>query len=228
MFKGSVIDDFNSTENASYSNDWWYGSKSKENNQNNSYWDSISSEPKTYLHILSNFKTHKCANPAIHQSDTDFQKCEFFHSKEDRRRSPFVGSHLLYSNKLWSGLIQSSGCPFQDSWNYAHSIYEVRFHPSNFKTLMCEYESIEFCMLGHSCPKVHLHEDTRSGSPYTCNEETEDTISKSDEVTNFASKPIQRKFSSPIAYDKDQKWMSKQVHTPIKYENNLRYSFNSK
>lgn len=228
MFKRSLIDDFNSTENASFSNEEWIESKCRDNNQEYSFWDSISSEPKTYQHVLSNFKTRKCANPTIHRSDIDFQKCENYHSMEDRRRPPFASSTLLYSNKIWEVIRQRNSCPFEDSWNNAHSIYEAKFHPSNYKTMMWESESIEFCALGQSCPNVHTDEDTRSGSIYNCNEEAEDTLFKDDQGNILTSKPIQRKFSSPITYDKDQKWPSKQAHTPIKCENNLRYSFNSK
>jgi hypothetical protein len=93
---------------------------------------------------------------------------------------------------------------------------------------MCENENIELCELSNSCPNAHINEDTRDGIIYHTNEESEDTIIKDDENNYLISKSIKRKFSSPISYGKEQRRFSKQVHTPIKCENNLRYSFNDK
>ena len=94
--------------------------------------------------------------------------------------------------------------------------------------MIWENESIECCELGSSCPNVHTNEDTRVDNIFQTYEDSEDTIIKDDENLKLISGTIQRKFSSPISYGKEHKRLSKQVHTPIKCENNLRYSFNDK
>ena len=81
-------------------------------------------------------------------------QCSFYHSLEERRRSPFVLDHLAYLPQYCTTMYS---CPNGDQCNYFHNKFEMMFHPGIYKTSMCE----ENCTRGYYCPFAHSEKELR-------------------------------------------------------------------
>lgn len=105
---------------------------------------------------LETFKTKKCelnhpATPSASQLH-----CPFFHSREDKRRSPFANSKtaLIYTHTYVEDFY---------STQMASNLVEYLFHPNVYKTIpckdrLCDYLKVKVeaaqC-LNRWCPYIH-------------------------------------------------------------------------
>ena len=103
------------------------------------------------------YKTQKCVlDHCVPET------CPNYHSEKDRRRN--VNAHRydckpckwVSAGEDWKSV---SECRFKDECRYAHSIYEVRYHPKVYKTLSCDKPH---CTLGVACWGKH---DTPASPP---------------------------------------------------------------
>lgn len=96
------------------------------------------------------YKTQKCALETCVS-----EACEFYHSEKDRRRN-VNESHYdckpckwVKPGEVWKPV---SECRFLDECRFAHSVFEVRYHPKVYKTKNCENAH---CTLGIACWGKH-------------------------------------------------------------------------
>ena len=103
------------------------------------------------------FKTQKCPLEACLPDI-----CPNYHSERDRRRNVNVCHYDCVPCKwvkpaeVWKPV---SECRFKDECRFAHSVYEVRYHPKVYKTKNCENSH---CALGIMCWGKH---DTLASPP---------------------------------------------------------------
>ena len=96
------------------------------------------------------YKTLQCTVPNCSE-----EMCHRYHSDKDRRRT--VNEHhydskpckWLFTGEAWKS---ASECKFRDECRFAHSIYEVRYHPKVYKTQHCDNS---LCRLGIMCWNKH-------------------------------------------------------------------------
>lgn len=106
-------------------------------------------QPEKAKFDLKSFQTEKCKRDNCQDED-----CLDYHNVFQRRRN--IDSHrydpvpcmLVFRNKKF---LESSVCPNEDDCNKAHTKNEIYFHPSFYKTKLCQKES---CSL-HYCPFLH-------------------------------------------------------------------------
>ncbi|ETO33950.1 RING finger protein [Reticulomyxa filosa] len=102
---------------------------------------------KKLQRFLETYKTQQCNIKGCPSS----RRCPYYHKYEDYRRNPFEWGYTYhpcpktYSGGQWKGQCDKK-CPF------AHSYYEVWFHPHTFRRYPCQLEKGQM-----GCPwKTHV------------------------------------------------------------------------
>jgi len=99
--------------------------------------------------IISKYKTKKCAkDPVECKFHTFLQKdvgeivglCTSYHNEADARRNPFAdktSKKLNYLNELCEEFNPITNCCPHKSCSKCRNLFELYFHPSNFKQVSC-------------------------------------------------------------------------------------------
>lgn len=104
-------------------------------------------------------KTTLCPMLASHMATGDaaiLSVCFYYHTQEDRRRPPFNGDNLAYYADLCEAVVQGKFCPNNDTCNYSHNSYENIFHPSQYKSTLCQNNCGR-----NTCPFAHSQAELR-------------------------------------------------------------------
>ena len=118
---------------------------------------SLPFDPMTY-------KTRPCPN--AHCQDS---QCVFYHCTQDRRRNvneyhyQCKACRSVYVDNCWGN---PSACRFADKCTFAHSFYELKYHPHIYKTRECTEKD---CMRGDLC--WNKHEPALAKEPVAAKEE---------------------------------------------------------
>jgi len=134
------------------------------------YWYAAEEKPENVVAMLD-FHTEPCLDfqrgfCAKHGARGKPSHCFCYHFESQRRRSPV---HLATGQlKYWETPCPFWGsdigycCPAGDSCNYAHGREEVSFHPSKYKTRLCNSQD---CRGKGVCCFAHSEEELRSWAP---------------------------------------------------------------
>ena len=101
--------------------------------------------------VILNFKVSQC------RRDCTNQDCWGYHSLHEKRRRPLNLSTgaLLYQDEMCSN---GRECPFYESCSFAHTVFEMNYHPYRYKTRVCPGA----CNLELLCAFSHYPSDLRS------------------------------------------------------------------
>lgn len=94
---------------------------------------------------IKTFKTRKCDQIHSHLQSPYYFNCPNFHSKEDKRRNPFVDNQgeLLYNEMYMEDFYSTDMCS---------NFTEYLFHPKNYKTFPCKSRQNKNYEPGLECP----------------------------------------------------------------------------
>lgn len=86
-----------------------------------------------HISFLQSYLTQACLGPCANQ-----MICTNYHSISERRRSPFLSSgNLAYSPLMCHQLVEGKTCDKADSCSSCHTFTELNYHPSKYKTTVC-------------------------------------------------------------------------------------------
>ncbi|OMJ86333.1 hypothetical protein SteCoe_12184 [Stentor coeruleus] len=105
----------------------------------------MSMEEPYHLAILTNYLVRPCPG-----SCENPQLCLFYHSLGERRRCPFNGNELAYSDHMCQNVSKGISC--EDSCRYTHNFQEIVYHPNRYKVSWCEQAS---CKGYYLCYQAH-------------------------------------------------------------------------
>ena len=112
-----------------------------------------------HFYYVNYYKTKKCIGFPYECSCNGFD----FHSEIERRRRP---SLFTYIAQLC--VCQDNKCINGETCEFAHNIYEVMYHPTIYKSKMCDRLSQQgYCRFGNDCSHAHDKKNL-----YKCNTRT--------------------------------------------------------
>lgn len=114
-------------------------------------WDIFRSQESAHTQkIILYYKTIPCNSTDCSNSDI----CFYYHTAADRRRPPFLENSLTYSFQLCPNLVS---CSIGEHCSFAHSQFEVDYHPAKYKTELCRAR----CR-GDMCSYAHNDQELRN------------------------------------------------------------------
>ena len=120
----------------------------------------MSIEEPHHQAILNNYLVRPCPG-----SCSSRNKCFFYHSPSDRRRCPFRGKELSYSETICPTISKGYSC--SDSCKFSHNFQEMVYHPNKYKISWCEQAN---CKGYNLCYQAHFPtEKLRQVSQVTIN-----------------------------------------------------------
>ena len=115
-----------------------------------------------HMKFMASFKTKRCNNAS---TSHDKRMCYFWHTRGDRRRSPFDVPYCsaecaCFTTSQSENLVS---CADGDACLRAHNMTERMFHPELFKITLCAH--IGVCDRGLYCAFAHSADDHRTPVP---------------------------------------------------------------
>lgn len=132
------------------------------NEDNLEQWESFQAETDAVRHIILNYLTSQCEYSNL-ATDHHRASCEKFHELNRRRRKPFKGGKLIYESDLCCNVIKGVECDDQDLCKKSHTLFEIMFHPSKYRTVICNNQCLNDTKY---CPFAHSREQLRLGNTY--------------------------------------------------------------